>query len=333
MSTLPHPPALDGYAWRPATPADAPAIFHLFLDTDAHDNRHWAGTLADWETEFIDPDLDVPRDTLLALTPAGQVAALAWVYAPRQIENKHRAYLWPDIHPDHRIPAIEDFILDWSEARARQILNARADARPRLIRGSAMQHDHYRIHLFQRHGFTPVRYFFTMRRDLSQPVAEPTLPAGLELRPWSPEVDERTFAAFNDSFRDHWGFEPVKKEIWDLFFVGRAGFRPDLSFVVMAGEEVVAFSINFYSPEQNERKGIDEAWIGDLGVIRAWRRQGLATALLNYSMQAFRSAGIAHASLGVDSENPTGALRVYENVGFTVVEESMGLGKEIAGGR
>ncbi|NUQ38331.1 MAG: GNAT family N-acetyltransferase [Caldilineales bacterium] len=327
MKTLPQPPHLTNYTWRPAARADAAAIFQLFLDIDAHDHRHWAGTLHDWEMEFDDPDLDSSRDTLIALTPAGQAAALAWVYSPRQIENKHRAYLWPDIHPDHRLPELTDFVLRWSEARARQILAERNDGRPRLLRGSAMRHDHYRIDLFQSHGFTPIRYFFTMRRDLAHAVAPVVLPAGLSMHPWSPEVDERTFAAFNDSFRDHWGFEPVKKEIWDLFFVGRSSFRPDLSFVVMAGEAVVGFSINFHSPEENARKGIDEGWIGDLGVVRAWRRQGVATALLNRSMQAFQAAGIAHAALGVDSENPTGALSVYENVGFAVIEQSMALGK------
>ena len=95
----------------------------------------------------------------------------------------------------------------------------------------------------------------------------------------------------------------------------------------MAGEEVAGFSVNYYSPEENERKGIDEAWIGDLGTRRPWRKQGIATALLNHSMLAFQAAGIPHASLGVDSENPTGALGVYERVGFKVVERSVSLGK------
>lgn len=329
MHTLPQPPNLKSYTWRPAQRSDAPAIYQLFLDTDAHDNRHWAGTLAEWESEFDDPDMDFTRDTLIALTEEGQAAALGWVYAPRKVENKHRAFLWPDVHPDHRTPALEDFIIRWCEARGQEILAERRDERPRLMRGGAMLHDQRRIAWFRRQGFEPIRYFFQMRRDLGQAIVDPILPPGLSLQSWTPALDDPTFAAFNESFRDHWGFEPVSKANWDLYFIGRDGFRPDFSYVVLAGEEVAGFSLNYYTPEVNERKGVDEAWIGDLGVRRPWRRQGVATALLNQSMHTFRQAGIAHAALGVDSENPTGALNVYKKVGFEVVEESVGLGKRL----
>ncbi len=65
-----------------------------------------------------------------------------------------------------------------------------------------------------------------------------------------------------------------------------------------------------------EATGVREGWVGQLGVRRAWRRRGLATALLVRSMEAFRAAGLEAATLGVDTENPTGALGIYERVGF-----------------
>ncbi|MCO6451520.1 MAG: GNAT family N-acetyltransferase [Caldilineales bacterium] len=335
MSTthnLPEPHGLPGYTWRSAQLEDAPAIHQTLIDIDEADNRHWAGTLSELESEFADPDVDAKRDTLVGFTPGGRVAALAWVYAPSKVENKHRAYLWAQVHPQHRTRTMEDFVMAWSQANARRNLCQRNGSLPRLLRGSAMTHDTARIEWFQRHGFEPMRHFFTMRRHLGNAIAEPTLPNHLSIHPWRPEFDQPTFEAFNESFRDHWGFDPIPYETWKLFFTGRDSFRSDLSFVITDGDEIAGFAINYYSPEENERKGIDEAWIGDLGTRRPWRKQGIATALLNHSMLAFRAAGIAHASLGVDSENPTGALGVYERVGFKVVERSLSLGKYIEEG-
>jgi ribosomal protein S18 acetylase RimI-like enzyme len=37
-------------------------------------------------------------------------------------------------------------------------------------------------------------------------------------------------------------------------------------------------------------------------------------------MHAFKAEGLKHAMLGVDTENLTGALHVYENAGFRPVK-------------
>jgi ribosomal protein S18 acetylase RimI-like enzyme len=113
-----------------------------------------------------------------------------------------------------------------------------------------------------------------------------------------------------------------------MFFTGSANFRPDLSFVVMAGDQLVGFSYNTVCTEANARQGLQEGWIGDLGVRRAWRRRGIATALLCASMQAFCAAGLAYATLGVDTENLTGALRLYERLGFVADRRSIAFEKK-----
>ena len=181
-SLLPTPPALSGYTWQPARPQDAPAIYQLLLDVDKHDDRHWAGTLAEVERDFKDPSVNPETDTLLGFAPDGRAAALIWLFAPPDAEREHRVFLFPDVHPEHRQPAILDFVLAWAETRARQILDDRADRLPRLMRSSALEKDQRRIAWFQERGFAINRYFYEMRRDLAQPIASPDLPAGPEAR-------------------------------------------------------------------------------------------------------------------------------------------------------
>jgi ribosomal protein S18 acetylase RimI-like enzyme len=63
-------------------------------------------------------------------------------------------------------------------------------------------------------------------------------------------------------------------------------------------------------------------WIARVSVRRPWRRRGIASALTAAGLRALRERGMTSAQLGVDSENPTGALGVYERLGFAVAERA-----------
>jgi ribosomal protein S18 acetylase RimI-like enzyme len=155
-----------------------------------------------------------------------------------------------------------------------------------------------------------------MRRDLSQPIPDGNPPDGVRLRRYTPADSAAMFHVFGEAFKDHWGYEPVTPEEWEQFFIQRESFRPDLSLLALAGDEVVGISYNTVSAADNARNGLAEGWIGDLGVLRPWRKRGVASALLCESMRLFRAEGLGHATLGVDSGNPTGALSLYEGLGF-----------------
>ena len=99
--------------------------------------------------------------------------------------------------------------------------------------------------------------------------------------------------------------------------------------VVLDGEEVAGVSFNTVSPEEIARQGINQGWVAELGVRRPWRKRGVATALLCESMRAFKRAGLDFATLGVDTENPTGALRLYESVGFRPVRRFIVFSKPV----
>jgi mycothiol synthase len=98
----------------------------------------------------------------------------------------------------------------------------------------------------------------------------------------------------------------------------------------MSGNEVAGLSLNCISPEENARRGRSEGWIEELAVRRPWRKRGVATALLCASMHAFKAEGLQHAMLGVDTENLTGALRVYGRVGFKPVKRFLQFEKKLA---
>jgi ribosomal protein S18 acetylase RimI-like enzyme len=90
-----------------------------------------------------------------------------------------------------------------------------------------------------------------------------------------------------------------------------------MSVVETATGATVAYQLASFDPEYRLRSGYDEGFTDLLGVRRAWRGRGLASALLAEAMRRFKAGGMAHAGLGVDTENPTGALGLYTRMGYT----------------
>ena len=326
IDTLPTPSeSLVGYTFRPAHQGDVRATYQLLLDCEAADQRGYVDSLEDRQRDFDNPFFNIEKDTLLAITDEGQVTGMAWIIAPPAGETEFIAFLWGEVHPQHRGRGLGDYLLSWMEARGRQILAGRPTDLPHFLRTSCLDYNTDRVALFEQHGFEHVRSAYRMRRDLALPIPEGLLPPGVRLRLWSPELDVETLETCNDAFRDHWGYIPFNEEAWRLFMSGHQDFRPELSPLAMANdpatglEQVIGFSINRVHAEENQHNGIQEGWIAELGVRRPWRQQGIATSLLCESMRLFKEAGLEYAGLGVDTENTTGALRIYERLGFQAV--------------
>jgi ribosomal protein S18 acetylase RimI-like enzyme len=204
------------------------------------------------------------------------------------------------------------------EDRSRQILAEKPDGLPKVMRMGVGDHLADRIALYEQHGFAPARYFYKMRRDLSLPLEDAPLPAGVTLKRWSPDLDEAARQVFNESFLDHWGFEPVPPDFWQTWFTAHPNFLPGCSFLAMDGDRAVSMCIAMNRQEDNQATGDNEGWIQDVGTLRPYRRQGIAAALMTESMKAFAEHGFTCAGLGVDVTNPTGALGIYERLGFKV---------------
>ncbi len=69
-----------------------------------------------------------------------------------------------------------------------------------------------------------------------------------------------------------------------------------------------------------------------LGVRRAWRDCGLGKALLLHAFGAFHRRGKHAVRLYVDSQNLTGATRLYERAGMHVERELVDYEKELRPG-
>jgi len=327
---LPALPALAEFEFRSLRREDVPTLFEMLLAVERADERDLVQTLEDLQREFADPWSNVEVDSLAAFTLDGQLAGFARTFQNPQPEDEVRCWLMLEVHPAQRANGLEDVLLDWAEERGRQRLLLATKGASRMLRSGIQDTQVQRQVRLEQRGFGIVRYFYRMQRDLSELIAAVQLPNDLALRVYMPDLSEAVLAAFNEAFRDHWSFDPISDEDWQMFFLERTSFRSDLTYVVMDGAEVAGFSFNCVSAAENARRQISEGWVEVLAVRRPWRKRGVATALLCASLHAFKAEELRHAMLGVDTENPSGALRVYERVGFKPVKRYIQFQKAVA---
>jgi mycothiol synthase len=170
-------------------------------------------------------------------------------------------------------------------------------------------------------GFAPARFFFDMTRPSLEAIPDQPLPGGLEIRPITNDLAPAVWHAQAEAFQDHWGGVDESEER-----LRRQLAQPstDLSLWIVAfdGDEVAGGVLNKIDAAENEAMGVERGWLGSVFTRRPWRRRGLAGALIVESLRRLRQRGLTSAGLGVDADNPTGALQLYERLGFEVTYRS-----------
>ena len=185
------------------------------------------------------------------------------------------------------------------------------------IRGFAGEDDGPAREALEAAGYKPFRHGFRMRIELDGELPEPAWPPGFAVRAFRAGDERRVYQGHQESFADTWGFTPEPFETWTHWFMGTA-FQPEHWFLVEADGELAAVAICLIS-ETEDATG----WVRILGVLPAYRRRGLALALLQHLFRHFADLGMKRVGLGVDAENPTGAVALYERAGMHVVRRNV----------
>lgn len=272
---------------RPAADADAEAIAALFVaaygdwrPTDAEEIRTW---LANEE---------IPAENIRVLELDGRVVGYGDVW------------LDSDVELDMAAPGHWDVFLDWAEERGR-------DAALQRVR-AFFPEGHELEGVLAGRGYRYWRSAFQMHIDLAERPASPSLPAGLELRTYREEHAEPLRTGINEAFSQDPFFHAVSPPNFREFFLKQRGCDTALWQIAWEGEEIAGWALAWPCRGSDDTLG----WIGNLGVRPRWRARGLGTALLGHAFGALYERGLRRAGLGVDAENPTGAVRLYENAGM-----------------
>ena len=280
---------------RELTEADAEAVALLFRESfgearslDAEEVRSWL------RNEALRPEW------LRVLEVDGRVVGYGDVFVQED-----------EVALDAAAPGHWDVLFGWAEDEARSA----AARRVRVFFPAG----HQLADVAAARGYVPSRSSYVMEVALVEPPEVPPLPSGIGAAA-VPARRRRGDRALGRQRGVRAG-PPVPRAVAGAVpRVRHPGprLRPVAWLLAWDGDELAGCSLNY-----PERVGDTElGWVGTLGVRTAWRRRGLGDALLRASIAALYERGLRRVGLGVDTENVTGALRLYERVGMYVVRRS-----------
>jgi mycothiol synthase len=322
----------EGARFRVATQEDIPSLLALF-------NQYWEAmtgmtkfTLDDFNALFSMPGFDMASSTKVVVSPQGEMIGGVVVMD----------YGNPPIHPGvygcvragFEGRGIGSTLIQWAEERSSQaIARCPENARVSMYLQATPAHERT-IRLFEKMGMKPVRYSWFMLRKMEDAPLKPSWPQGIQIRS---QVDfndlEAILRASDDAFEDHWGYvdrsgddERVRRFRHSI--ETDEDHDPSLWFLAMAGDEIAGLALCA------SRLGADReiGMVNTLGVRRPWRRQGLGQALLYHAFGEFYARGYRRVGLGVDTQNLSGATRLYQRVGMHVDRELVVYEKELRPG-
>jgi ribosomal protein S18 acetylase RimI-like enzyme len=235
----------------------------------------------------------------------------------RVLELDGRVVGYGDIYPGERDLALDaaapghwSVYFDWAEAEARA--RRLPEVRTWFADGHDLEHD------VAARGYSLQRASFQMEIALDDPM-RPQAPDGLALARYLDADAAQLRAALNEAFALDPTWQQVTPETFGGgFYLQSRGFDPGLWTLAWDDGELAGFSLAYRGRGSDDTLG----WVGTLGVRAPWRRRGLGEALLRASFRELWERGFRRAGLGVDAENVTGAVRLYERAGMHQVQRS-----------
>lgn len=310
-----HPVTGLGFR-RYAGPSDIPVLTEVLRAANLFDDTEEVPSEARVANEFAHPDGFDPLTDVFLGELDGRVVAVGEVRYVRR-DDAHTYMVSGAVHPEVRRRGIGRVLLGVLEARATERLGTLPDAAPVWIDAWMPDANVGFAALIREAGYEPTRHFFEMLKTDLETVVEVALPAGLELRPVVLADMRRIFDAEAEAFQDHWGRRDWGDEIF-AEHLADPDLDPTLWRVAWDGDEVAGVVSTFIIADENAALGVQRGWLDHVSVRRPWRRRGLAAALIVSACVGLRERGMLEAALGVDAENLTGALGLYERLGFVV---------------
>lgn len=147
-----------------------------------------------------------------------------------------------------------------------------------------------------------------MRRSLLAPFPAPHFPEGIRLVPFEDHHALAAHALLAEAYAGGGGVVPSRFVEWWNAVSTDEEFDPELCFVALDADGTMAAFVLCWT----------SSFVKDIAVAERHRRKGVGEALLLAAFTALKARGHEQVGLKVEVDNPSGARRLYERLGFVI---------------
>ena len=312
--------------WRSIQVEDTPAwsvLSNLLARQDDTDEVYGPEDLAE---EIAEPGFDASVDSLAVWDGDTMVGFGQLRVSDTLRDGRAKAHIGGGVVGDHRGRGIGREIMDRMEERGRELSGQRHPGIPTTVDVWSGKPGSSAARMVAARGYEPVRYFQDMRVYLArwEAPAAPTMAEAPDSPAvaFAPEYAEATRVAHNEAFADHWGSTERSAEKW-LDQLNSRSFRPGYSRLVLNPEPTASQDDAVDSYLLSGEWAPGELYVSLVGTRRRARGRGHAGRMLTDVVRAAKEDGYRIVDLGVDSDSPTGAVGLYERVGFRKIRTNV----------
>jgi mycothiol synthase len=294
---------------------DYPAMVDIMRTCNRVDEAEYNESVEDVAHTFAHLRNCDPEKDMLFAEASGKTMAWTRVFWKDEYRGPRLYISLGFVEPAARRRGLGGQLLRWSESRLREIASGHPREIDKTYHVWTTDAVPGEIALFDAFGYRVARTLAAMTRPTSRPMPEYSPPRGLEIRPARPEQYRAIWDAWEEAYRDHWGYTPRSEDDFASWQTSRL-FQPALWKIAWDGDQVAGLVLNCIDKRRNDWIGVDRGYTQNVFVRRAWRRRGLARALLTESIRMFTDLGLSETYLGVDTASPYGADILYQSLGY-----------------
>ena len=330
---------MEKFHLRPYTPSDAQAVVDVINAASMHVLGYPCGVVDAvgniWAFKYV----PIASEKIVTVNEQGQVMGYAYFTNDDNIVTE----LGGAVHPEYWNQGIGSALIEWAEARATAASQNAPVGIKTALQTSLFGTEYNAIQLFTEHGFAPVREWVHLAIELQAPPVVPALP-DLVIREMDLDNDwDIVSPAMDEAFADHWGnihegsFEAIEQDPANPEREAESEHPTDDSysnapgycFIALDGETVAGGIL--CNAKLVERK--DTGRVGSIFVRPAYRKRGIARALMLTAFDAFWKNGFRRVITDTDANSFTDSTRLYKGLGMQPYRSEFTYEKEIRPGR
>lgn len=264
-------------------------------------------TLTSIAAEYTAAEPFAPRDNTLVVEVDGNGIASTFVEWWQEQDGT-----WLYLHEEFVIPqwrnqGIEHVLLDWTEERLRHVAATHPTNGKAVLGANATSAEPDRQKLLLTTGYQEVFSMLEMQLPTLDHLPQLSHLDGFRITHPQRSEYRLLWKAMQEAYYGRAMFQASSEEDYQAF-VDDPTHDPDFEFVVWDGETVAGMVF--------VRMDGDQGIVDECNVRPAYRRRGLATALLAHGLTRLQEHGVTSVRLHVRKQNETRAQQVYERFGF-----------------